>query len=182
MTQSEAATFAHLYESYYRHVYAYCRRRVDADSVDDLVADVYLTVWRRISDAPSGEAALRWLYRIAYHSAGNHWRGASRRRRLDEKLESIGIQPGPLVPDQVVVREEVRDVLAAAQRLRERDVEVLRLSLWEHLSSEEIGAVLDISPNAVKQRLHRARKNLVREYERTTRRTVSPAAQKGGEW
>ena len=180
MTQSEAATFAYLYQSFYRQVYAYCGRRVDADSVDDLVADVFLTVWRRIADAPIGEGALGWLYRISYLAASNHWRGTSRRKRLDEKLESIGIQPVPLVQDQVVVREQVREVIAAAQRLRERDVEILRLSLWEHLSLDEIGVVLEISPNAAKQRLYRARTSLVREYGRTNRNAVTPAAQEGG--
>lgn len=182
MTQSEAK-FASLYEDYYRHVYAYCRRRSSEDFVDDLVADVYLTVWRKIADAPHGEDALRWIYRIAYLVLTNHWRGTNRRRKLDERLESIGIQPVPLISDQVVVREEVREVLAAAQRLRARDVEVLRLSLWEHLTHEDIGAVLDITPNAAKQRLHRARRNLVREHERMNKNaTVSPAAQEGGEW
>ncbi len=121
------------------------------------------------------------MYRIAYLVTGNHWRGKHRRESLDEKLESIGIQPVPLVQDQVVVREEVREVIAAAERLRERDVEILRLSLWEHLSLGDIAAVLDISPNAAKQRLYRARNNLVREYGRTNKNAVSPAAQKGGE-
>ena len=179
MTQSEAALFRHLYESYYGHVFAYCHRRANADSVDDLVADVFLTVWRRLADAPTGEAELGWLYRIAYHHAGNLWRGASRQKKLGERLESIGIQAVPLVPDQVVVREQVREVLVAAQNLRARDVEILRLSLWEHLSSEDIAGVLDITPNAAKQRLHRARKNLVREFERTNR-PAAPAVQKGG--
>lgn len=180
MTESGAALFRHLYESYSRHVFAYCRRRANADSIDDLVADVFLTVWRRIADAPTGDAELAWLYRIAFHHAGNHWRRASRQMRLEERLESIGIQTVPLVQDLIVVREDVRRVLAASQNLRERDVEVLRLSLWEHLSSEDIAAVLDITPNAAKQRLHRARNNLVREYERV-HRSVAPAVHKGGE-
>ncbi len=181
MTRSEVAVFRRLYECYYRHVFAYCRRRVDADSVDDLVADVFLTVWRRIADAPVDNGAeLGWLYRIAYNHAGNHWRGASRRKRLEARLESIGIQSQPLVQDQLIVREEVREVLEAAQNLRQRDVEILRLALWEHLSSEEIGVVLGITPNAAKQRLHRARKNLASEYQRIAR-TNTPAAQEGGE-
>lgn len=180
MTPSEAAVFRHLYESYYRQLFAYCRRRTDAASVDDLVADVFLTVWRRIADAPTGDRQLAWLYRIAHHHAGNHWRGSGRRRKLTTKLESIAIQPIPLVQDQVIVREEVRQVLAAAQHLRGQDVEILRLALWEHMSSEDIADVLDITPNAAKQRLHRARKKLVREFERN-QRSVTPAAQKGGE-
>jgi RNA polymerase sigma-70 factor (ECF subfamily) len=180
MTQSEAATFAYLYQTFHRHVYAYCRRRVDADSVDDLVADVFLTVWRRIDSAPTGDAALGWLYRISYLVASNHWRGTSRRKKLTQKLELIGIQSVPLVQDQVVVREEVRDVIAAAQRLRSKDLEILRLSIWEQLSLGEIGLVLGINSNAAKQRLHRARNNLVRECGRTSQNAVTPAAQEGG--
>ena len=181
MTRDGAEAFRHLYESYYRHVFAYCRRRVDPDSVDDLVANVFLTAWRRIADAPTeGGAELPWLYRIAYHHAGNHWRGTNRRRRLETKLESIGIQRTPLIQDQLIVREEVREVLKAAENLRERDIEILRLAYWEDLSSKQIGVVLGITPNAAKQRLHRARKNLAREYERT-HRSSTPAAQEGGE-
>lgn len=180
MTEGKTTTFVYLYQTFHRHVYAYCGRRVGADSVDDLVADVFLTAWRRIADAPTGDDALAWLYRISYLTTSNHWRGRSRRKSLDEKLESIGIQPAPLVQDQVVVREQVREVIVAAQHLRERDMEILRLSLWEHLSADEIGAVLDIKANTAKQRLHRARKNLVREYERTNRNAATPAVQEGG--
>jgi DNA-directed RNA polymerase specialized sigma24 family protein len=35
--------------------------------------------------------------------------------------------------------------------------------------------VLDITANAVKQRLHRARRNLAREYRRLESRQVSPS-------
>jgi RNA polymerase sigma-70 factor (ECF subfamily) len=180
MTQSEAATFADLYQTFYRHVYAYCRRRVEPDSVDDLVADVFLTAWRRIDDAPNGDGALGWLYRISYLVTSNHWRGTSRRKRLIRKLESIGIQPIPLVQDQIVVREQVREVIAAAQRLRSKDLEILRLSIWEQLSLDEIGLVLGINSNAAKQRLHRARNNLVRECGRASKIAVTPTAQEGG--
>ena len=57
-------------------------------------------------------------------------------------------------------------MLEAAARLSEKDAEVLRLVAWEQLSPAAVAAVLDIEPNAVKQRLHRARRNLAREYRR----------------
>lgn len=183
MTRSGEARFASLYETYHSHVAAYCRRRAAADQVDDLIAEVFLIAWRKIDDAPQGDEALRWLYRIAYLVLTNHWRRSGRTKRLHQKLESIGVAAATSLQEQVVIRDELREVLAAAGRLRPRDQEILRLSLWEHLSHNEIGAVLGIEPNTAKQRLHRARKALVREYEHMSRDSqFSPAAQKGGEW
>ena len=186
MTRSNEARFASLYEKHHSEVAAYCRRRAAADDVEDLTADVFLTIWRKIDDAPDGANALRWIYRIAYLVLTNHWRGSGRKKKLAAKLEAIGVLPQTALPDQVVMRQELEEVLEAANRLRRRDREILRLSLWEHLSHEDIAAILDIEPNTAKQRLHRARKALVREHERLTRKRTrpqpSPAAQKGGEW
>ena len=76
---------------------------------------------------------------------------------------------------------QYRLVLDAAARLADTDAEVLRLVAWEQLSIAEVAAVLDIEPNAVKQRLHRARRNLGREYRRLqSRPTSTPVAAKGG--
>lgn len=180
---TDSARFAELYQSYNRHIYAYCRRRCSADVVDDVVAEVFLTVWRKISHSPEGDDALRWMYRIAYLVLTNHWRGAGRRKKLAEKLSTIGMEPAPLIADQLVVRDEVREVLEAARQLRAEDQELLRLSLWEHLSMEEIGTILGVSANTAKQRLHRARKRLVREHQRLIGNTTaaSPVAPEGGE-
>lgn len=186
MTAADEARFASLYERHHRRVAAYCRRRADADQVDDLTADVFLTVWRKIGEAPDGDDSIRWIYRIAFLVMTNHWRRSGRTRKLAEKLETAGVTPNESMQDQIIMREELRTVLVAASRLRPGEQEILRLSLWEHLSHDDIGAILDIEPNAAKQRLHRARKALTREHERLTRKPNgsqhSPAAQKGGEW
>jgi DNA-directed RNA polymerase specialized sigma24 family protein len=72
-------------------------------------------------------------------------------------------------------------VAKAASRLQRIDQEVLRLTLWEELSYVDAATVLEISPEAVKQRLFRARKNLTREYRRLDLdRKRPPAARKGG--
>ena len=69
----------------------------------------------------------------------------------------------------------------AAARLNNTDVEVLRLVAWEQLSFADIAALLEIEPNAVKQRLQRAKQNLAREYRRLeTHQTPTPDAPTGG--
>jgi RNA polymerase sigma-70 factor (ECF subfamily) len=179
--QSADALFDQLYRHYWRPVRDFCRRRVASDLVDDVVAEVFLTAWRRRDGVPSGDEALVWLYGVAYRVIGHHWRATTRRRRLEDRLRSVVGRPAPAADDSVIDGDDCRLVLAAAARLGDADVEVLRLATWEQLCVADIAAVLRITPNAVKQRLFRAKQNLAREYRRLASRQIStPAAPKGG--
>ena len=176
------STFAQLYHRHHRQIRDYCRRRVAGDAVDDAVAETFLTAWRRLDDVPSGDEALLWLYRVAYRVVGHQWRTTARRRRLDGRLRTMV----PLVPvaapdESHAGRDECRLVLEAATFLNDTDAEVLRLVAWEQLSLGDVAEVLGIAPNAVKQRLHRARRNLARQYRKLeSRQTSTPEAPEGG--
>jgi RNA polymerase sigma-70 factor (ECF subfamily) len=175
------AEFAELYGRYYRLVRHFCRRRLADDLVDDAVAETFLTAWRRLEEVPTGDHALIWLYGVAYRVVGHQWRSTLRRRRLEDRLLSMTRRPAVAADETVLDQLESRLVLAAAARLGDTDAEVLRLSAWEQLGVADIAAVLEIDPNAVKQRLHRARRNLGREYRRLQSRPLStPAAAEGG--
>lgn len=176
------ARFEALYERHVRAVTAYCARRLPEDQVADAVADTFLVVWRRIGDVPDGDAERLWLYRVAHRVVGHGWRSARRRRRLTARVASrrpVGVA-GP--EESVVDGDEVRRVLAAADRLKSTDVEVLRLFVWERLGPAEIASLLEITPNAVHQRLHRAKQHLVRAYDATGSRASSEATgpERGG--
>lgn len=165
MSSRDERKFADLYEAHRSSVWLYCRRRVGADRADDAMGDVFLTVWRRIDDAPPAPDALPWLYRVAHLTISNHWRSLGRRRRLKEKVQALGVT-GPVgVADQVVVRDEVRRVVELLDGMKGSDAEILRLAAWEHLDTQQIASVLQVSPDAAKQRLSRARKRLASLYE-----------------
>ena len=122
-----------------------------------------------------------WLYRVAYRVVGHQWRSTARRRRLEARLRSVALRPGSAVDESVIDGDDSRLVRAAAVRLSDTDAEVLRLRAWEQLGITDIAAVLEIAPNAVKQRLHRGKRNLAREYRRLeSRQTSNPDAPKGG--
>jgi RNA polymerase sigma-70 factor (ECF subfamily) len=175
------AVFARFYVRHYRPVRDFCRRRVAGDLVDDVVGDTFLVAWRRFGDVPAGDAAVVWLYGVAYRLIGHQWRSASRRRRLEDRLRSVVHRPASAADEWVTAGDEHRLVLAAAACLGDTDAEVLRLSAWEQLSTIDIAAVLEITPNAVRQRLHRAKQNLAREYRRLeSRQSSTPDAPKGG--
>lgn len=175
------AHFAEVYERFFRHVYGYCLRRTSPDRVDDVVAETFLVTWRRIDDVPEGDAALPWLYSVAFRVLSTHFRGRSRQRKLADRLSNVGVAPVASTEDFILMSENSAQVLKAISRLKPTDQEILKLTVWEELSHAEIAEVLRISVGAVKQRALVARKNLTREYKRLEKRRTKPlAAQKGG--
>ena len=178
----DEASFEEFYRRYYRPVREFCRRRVPDHLVDDAVAETFLTAWRRLDAVPCGGDALVWLYGVAYRVVGRQWRSTARRRRLEDRLRAFGRRP--VSTDESTVDDfRCQLVLDAAARLGAKDAEVLRLQAWEQLSVSEIAAVIGIAPNAVKQRLHRARQHLAREYRRLElKSTLPPDIAKDGVW
>jgi RNA polymerase sigma-70 factor (ECF subfamily) len=168
-TSADAARFRSLYEANIREVTAYCARRVSTDRVDDAVAETFLVVWRRIADVPDGDASRLWMYQVAYRIVGREWRGNARRNRLGRRLRSV--RPvAPHSPEETVVAgDDTGRVVRAAARLNPSDAEILRLVAWDRLAASEIATVLGLSPNAVHQRIHRAKKNLAVQLDRLDR-------------
>lgn len=177
----DRARFEQLYRDHYRAVLAYCLRRTGANDAQDAATETFVVAWRRIDVVPHGEEARPWLYGVAYRVLSHRWRRRGRDRKLFERLRSRAPEPVPGPEPQVVRSTEHELVLEAAARLSGPDREVLRLTMWEELSNREIAATLDISVDAVKQRFHRAKTRLAREYERLHGPTHPPAtAQEGG--
>lgn len=172
--------FSALFLSHYDEVLGYCVRRTSYAEAEDAASDVFAIAWRRIDDL-DWDTARPWLFGIARRVLANHRRSASRRLRLTQKVGSMR-EAEAEAPEVVVIRREqdqqVMDVLA---RLRELDREILMLSTWEELSARDIATVLDISPSAAEQRLHRARQRFAAALDKVSPSASSPAAREGGQ-
>lgn len=155
-----------LFDEYHRDIYAYCRRRTDAQTAADCAAQTFLTAWRRIDDVPGGDASLAWLYGVARRTLANEFRGGQRRKRLRDSLREMQPTPEPSPEVLVVRREQDQQVLRALASLRPLDREALQLALWEELSHAEIAELFGCSTQAVTQRIYRATRRVCREYQR----------------
>jgi RNA polymerase sigma-70 factor (ECF subfamily) len=168
--QQDPRRFEALYDAHYGALVAYARRRtVGHVDAQDVVADTFTIAWRRLAEVPEGEAALPWLYGVARRVLANQRRGNQRRSDLAVRLRGQA-SVTPDVESQVVGRDERRTVLAALERLRPVDQEILRLAVWEELSHRDIAAVVGCSESSVAVRLHRARSRLGREIGKEERR------------
>lgn len=129
-------------------------RRTDPATADDVLADTLLVCWRRLDELP--EDPLPWAYGVARHCLGNAERTARRQRRVAAKVAVVD-PPAEVGPERGA-RDDALD--EALLQLRPEDAELLRLWAWEQLTPSEIAVVLDLTPNAVSIRLHRAREKL----------------------
>ena len=146
--------FESVYAANFGPVLGYVLRRTrNGDDAADVVAETFLTAWRRFDEVPPGKRARLWLYGVARRVLANHYRGERRRSGLSDRLraELAGVQSDP------ECTAELARIGAAFRSLPDADREVLALVAWEGLDNAQISAVLGCSRNAARIRLHRAR-------------------------
>ncbi|MFI6790192.1 RNA polymerase sigma factor [Nonomuraea sp. NPDC050383] len=154
MDDDRKTRFEAVYEQTYEQILGYAVRRCDSpEDAADVVSETFAVAWRRVDALPPGDEARLWLYGVARNVLANHRRGAARWRLValdDDVADLYGHSPE--------ARAELSVITRAFAELSEDDRELLSLVAWEGLGSKEIAQVLDCSRNAVRIRLHRARK------------------------
>jgi RNA polymerase sigma-70 factor, ECF subfamily len=137
-------------------------RRTDPTTADDVLAETLLVCWRRLDDLP--DEPLPWAYGVARNCLANATRGVRRQERLAAR---IAVVDPPAASTSGPEEGDDPELAEAIGALREEDAELLRLWAWEQLTPAEIAAVLEVTPNAVSIRLHRAREKLREELRKT---------------
>lgn len=146
--------FARLVARYRHRVRGYLARRLPADAVDDVLAEVLLVAWRRREEMPADP--LPWLLGVAAKTVVTRWRTEARR---DALFERVARQPLPTLPSidaEVRRREQQRALAQALAALEERDRELLLLRYWDDLRPREIAAAMSLPSVTVRARLRRA--------------------------
>ena len=131
-------------------VFRYLCRIVGQNEATDLTQEVFLRVARTAVPETSADGERAWVFRIARNLALNHRRDAGRQPATVALTDAS--RPAP--QEAAVAMKEALDRLSPL----DRDVFLLREAAG--LSYEEIAASCEISPPAVRSRLHRARRQL----------------------
>lgn len=153
--------FEPVYAANYEPILAYALRRTEtAEDAADVVAETFLTAWRRLDEAPPGAEMRLWLYGVARLVLANQRRARRRHERLGARLRTAG-QPDTVAP--AADGEPGGAIACAFRRLRAEDREVLGLLAVEGLRPNEIAQVLGRSAATVRVRLYRARRRFARE-------------------
>jgi RNA polymerase sigma factor (sigma-70 family) len=135
----------------------------DLDQSEDLAQETFLTAWKDLGKLREPAKLRSWLCRIARNQAYDSLRAEGREPSHDgEMLDSVheSPAPGPQPHEFAISREEAGILWKSIAQIPEVYREPLILYYREQQSIETVAHNLDLTEDAVKQRLSRGRKLL----------------------
>jgi RNA polymerase sigma-70 factor, ECF subfamily len=150
--------FEQIYAAHADVVHRYALRRISRSAAEDVVAEVFLIAWRRLSELPPEPRG--WLLGTARRVVANTHRGDARRAALRERIATGGAVASEAAGGSSLLA-------LALLELSELDREALTLIAWDGLSHREAAEALGVREGTFAVRLLRARRRLARQLGRT---------------
>lgn len=146
-----------------KRLFYFIRRLVatEADALD-VLQEVWLTVFRKISKLRDPKAFRPWIYRIAHDKAVTSIRQEIHQERLQESYSEVILSNDE---KPFLELENSARVHLALDRLNPAHREVLFLFFLEEMSYEEISQIVGCHVGTVKSRMHYAKNELKRLLE-----------------
>lgn len=139
----------------------------DREAIEDLTQEVFIRVYKSLARFEHDASVYSWIYRITVNLCIDEIRRRKIKRTIslqffsDHKLEQEKkFKDKATAADKVLTEERRAMVREALQKLSPLHRAVIVLREYEDLSYNEIAKTLNISTQAVKSRIFRARDEL----------------------
>lgn len=163
--------FAELYETHSKAVYYLALRFLaDPQKAEDVTHDVFLKVYRKLGEFRGDSSIRTWLYRITINHCQNlkqSWHNRNMVTTADDAVwnTAAASAASPLrALETKELGERIKTTLAA---LPEEYRLLLLLIADNELSYEEVATLTEQTPDAVRGKLHRARKAFAAHFAKT---------------
>jgi RNA polymerase sigma-70 factor (ECF subfamily) len=160
--------FVELVERYEPKLGRYIFRlsRVDEQTIEDLLQEVFIKVYRNLNDYDDDFSFSSWIYRITHNEVMSFFRKNKARPKvvnfeIDDSSEYIAMLPDDVdLPQELARKELSAKVRESIYELPEKYREVLVLRYLEDKSYNEISDILRKSMGAISVLMNRAKKRL----------------------
>jgi RNA polymerase sigma-70 factor (ECF subfamily) len=166
----ESPEFGAMYEEYSRQIFYLALRFLgDPTQAEDATHDVFVKAYRKLGEF-RGEAALRtWLYRITINHCRNLLQTWHRRNMINNADDSVWEAASSA--DNPLRVLETKELGQRIQRTLDALPQEYRLLLLlvadEKLSYDQIATLTEQTADAVRGKLHRARKAFTAHFQKT---------------
>lgn len=157
--------FGHLVERYQRLICSLAYSGLGSIPLsEDVAQETFLAAWKNLRNLREPQKVRSWLCGIARNLINNTVRRHGYQRRTDP-IETLADSPSPepAPAEQAVTREEAALLWRSLEKIPETYREPMILFYREQQSIERVARALELSEDAVKQRLSRGRKLLQEE-------------------
>jgi RNA polymerase sigma-70 factor (ECF subfamily) len=157
--------FELLYRQHAGRVYGLCLRLKAGDSSDatELMQDVFIRAWRRLSTFRGDCAFSSWLHRLAVNTMLENARGEQRRVARVLPMDDTSRLPGAARSSGIDLKLDMEDAIASLPKGARIAFVLHDVEGYQH---QEIAEQLSVSVGTVKAQLHRARRLLRERLER----------------
>lgn len=167
-----AAAYEELVAKYQARLIAILEHMVNRTQSEDLAQEVFMRVYRARETYTATAKFSTWLFTITHNVASNAIRKLSRRKEynlnsspsgavLVRPLDSMAKDDSRLMPARLLDQSERAEIVRLAiGQLNERQRMAILLSKFEGMSYIEISETMELSKQAVKSLLSRARGKL----------------------
>ncbi len=163
VSHGDRTVFKTLYTAYYSHVQRYISLfEPSGNSLDELTQDVFIRIWEKRSHLEKVESFRNYLFLVTRNVVFNYLRGLRVQQRVRE-LDEVTALGANDPEDQLLFKQYYRIALEAMEKLPPGRRKVLKMSIDDGLSLDEIATELNISRAGVKKQLYAATA-FVRQY------------------
>ena len=166
----DEGAFTALVRKYEKQIHAFLWRRVrDYQIAEEITQDAFLKAYQKLGTLRDPNRFSGWLYMIATRCS-LAWLAEKRipmhsLEAMDTaEIEALFYTQYLTEQTENSATDKQREIVEyLLQKLTEKERTVVALHYLSEMSCEEIGDFLEMSPNTIKSRLHRARKRLQKE-------------------
>ena len=164
LVRRDPDALAEFFDAYFDRLYGYVRRLVGSEHLaEDLTQDIFLHLHQALPKYDPSRDLRPWVFTIATNKVRDFWR--SRRHRDSLREQSMELDEENTLdlpsdvdrPEQVLTQDEVdAGIREAVEQLPDGLRTTVVMRVYEGMSFEEIGLVLDRNEVAVRKRYSRA--------------------------
>jgi RNA polymerase sigma-70 factor (ECF subfamily) len=174
----DATAFNEIVHAYKKRILGTIYRLIGyGDDIEDVGQDVFVRLYFSLDQLRTAEVFEPWLYRLTVNAAYDYLRKKRRNpsvRMADLSEEQISAADAAASGKQLSEDRQKGDIVELTgillDQVSEEDRILLTLKEVEGLSLKELEKIYEVNENALKVRLFRARKRVLKAYERLKKR------------
>jgi RNA polymerase sigma-70 factor (ECF subfamily) len=159
------------FDAFYRHFYVrvlvLMRRHFPGCDAEDVAQETMTRCYTHFGSFEAGRDPWPWIASVARNTAIDSIRRGRRVCSVEDTRSADPATAYDVTYDTALARARRHSLHRAMGRLRPADRQLIEDHDLEGIACADIAAIRDLTPNALRQQLHRARRRLARELRRT---------------